>query len=261
MFLVAGLWSVQSRVVRQSRLNRALTEAAIEGKTEKVRSLLLEGANSDARSEPYIKPIETVDVVAVLKGAFRHLLYPTDRMGPTVLIQATGHSHPAVVKALLEHGATVDARDRNGGTALMFAAMNGDLGTVNLLLEHGANANANATDAHGATPLMCAAAGDDKSIVQLSLDRRNWYQGGEGLQAKTIAALVRRGALVNARDTRGRTALMCASRPHHREELLALLVHGADPNARDEEGRSVWFYSLSYNSDIRELLKKAGGRP
>jgi ankyrin repeat protein len=108
---------------------------------------------------------------------------------------------------------------------------------------------------------MCAAAGHDDSIVHLPLDPRGRYDFCPDLAAETIEILVKHGAIVDARDDRGRTALMCASRPHNREALLALLKYGADPNAKDYTGLSVWMYSLSYQSDVQTILKKSGAKP
>ncbi|HXY49619.1 MAG TPA: ankyrin repeat domain-containing protein [Terriglobales bacterium] len=56
----------------------------------------------------------------------------------------------AIVRALLEHGAPVNARQQEGWTALHSAAQHGDQAMVELLLKHGANPNAK-NDA-GVTP-------------------------------------------------------------------------------------------------------------
>jgi uncharacterized protein len=48
----------------------------------------------------------------------------------------------AIVRALLEHGAPVNARQQKGWTALHAAAQHGDKPMVEVLLKHGANPNA-----------------------------------------------------------------------------------------------------------------------
>ena len=54
----------------------------------------------------------------------------------------------AIVRALLEHGAPVNARQQKGWTALHAAAQHGDQAMVELLLKYGANPNAKNDDGH-----------------------------------------------------------------------------------------------------------------
>jgi uncharacterized protein len=61
--------------------------------------------------------------------------------GQTALMWAAGEGHPAVVKALIQSGADIQARSNGGFTALLFAARNGQIGAVKTLLEAGANLN------------------------------------------------------------------------------------------------------------------------
>lgn len=54
----------------------------------------------------------------------------------------------AIVRALLEHGAPVNARQEKGWTALHAAAQHGDRAMVELLLKYGANPNAKNDEGH-----------------------------------------------------------------------------------------------------------------
>lgn len=54
----------------------------------------------------------------------------------------------AIVRALLEHGAPVNARQQKGWTALHAAAQHGDQAMVELLLKYGANPNAKNDEGH-----------------------------------------------------------------------------------------------------------------
>ena len=54
-----------------------------------------------------------------------------------------------------------------------------------------------------------------------------------------LAALVARGADINAKDARGYSALMLAAYEGNAEACAWLLAHGADPNTRDNAGNSV----------------------
>src|SRR6185503_12346389 len=118
----------------------------------------------------------------------------------TALMYAALSGRTAVVKALLDRGAAVNAKDNEGHTALMFAAVNGHSATVSMLLDHGADVNARAND--GGTPLMLAVSGGATDIVQ---------------------ALLRRGADVSGRFTMSnRTALVIAEE-HGYTKIVDLL--------------------------------------
>jgi len=71
-----------------------LIAASQSGETDKVKRLLAEGADVNAR----------------------------DREEWTALIHASRNGHAGVVELLLDRGADVDARDNNGGTALIHAS-------------------------------------------------------------------------------------------------------------------------------------------
>ena len=108
--------------------------AACAGDIEKVKSLLLLGANVNS----------------------------TDGLGYSALIDAQAckrhddSTRVQLVELLIAKGATVNLRSSDGSTALMFAARNGDTLAVNALLRNGAEVNI--ADKEGETPLMKAAA-------------------------------------------------------------------------------------------------------
>ena len=74
-----------------------------------------------------------------------------------------GREKLAIARALLEHGAPVNARQQKGWTALHAAAQHGDQAMVELLLKYGANPNAR--DEHGLTPDEIA---DEKGHVEIA---------------------------------------------------------------------------------------------
>ena len=76
-------------------------------------------------------------VVALLKeGADANTSFPI--VGTRALMVAASHGNRDTVRALLDAGADVNAKDFTGWTALHAAAFKGDPEIVNLLLEHGA---------------------------------------------------------------------------------------------------------------------------
>ena len=153
-----------------------------------------------------------------------------------------------VAKALLEHGASVHARNNWGATPLHYAAMKGYTGIAGLLLEHGASVDAR--DNRGDTPLHRAAELDRGKTLGLllvhgaSVDARNnrgdtplHYAVRNG-QTETARLLLEHGADAHARDRWGDTPLHDAARYGHAGTVMLLLENGADAHARDHDGKT-----------------------
>jgi ankyrin repeat protein len=119
----------------------------------------------------------------------------------------------ATMKALLAHGANVDAKNALDRTPLMINAH--DAKAVALLIDH--HANVKAHDSWGQTPLHYAV-------------------GSHYDHSDAIALLVAHGADVNAQDRDGDTPFLLASNAHDLETLVA---HGANPNVRDKDGQTA----------------------
>lgn len=80
-------------------------------------------------------------------------------------IAAVSNSNTENVKALLDKGADVNAKDDKGNPALICAAKKGDADTVKALLEKGADVNAK--DNKGSTALKVAKLNGDAETIQL----------------------------------------------------------------------------------------------
>jgi uncharacterized protein len=142
----------------------------------------------------------------------------------------------AQARALLDRGATVDARDRDGATALAKSAQAGKLPLIKLFLERGANVNARAID--GSTPLFYAAEAD---------------------RGAAIALLLERGADPNIPGRKGLPPLAAAAYHGSADSVERLLKHGADPNALDDEGKSAMVYAAGHAyAPIVALLLQTG---
>ena len=220
-------------------LNRKLLEAAEAGDTAEVASLIREGAGVNASGATY---------------------------GDTALIDAAARGHSDTVRALLEKGGEVDARDNAGRTALTDAALGGYTDTVRLLLEKGANVNT--SDTEGWTPLFWAAFSRRSDTVRLLLEKgadvnaKNKYEDNALIHAAyigdtdTVAVLVDHHADVNAKDNKGKTALMEAARQGHTEVVLLLLENGAAVELQAQDGSTALSLAVQQRySDIVALLK------
>ncbi|MGE0394413.1 MAG: ankyrin repeat domain-containing protein, partial [Vicinamibacterales bacterium] len=172
------------------------------------------GADANARNDYGVTPLSLAAsqaspavVTALLKaGADAAATLPS---GETPLMTAAHAGKAGTIGVLLEHKATVDAKERaKGQTALMWAVSAGHLDAARALLDGGADANA--ASASGFTPLMFAARAGVPALADL---------------------LLVRGARINAAAGDGATALHVAVVRGHVDLALFLLARGADPNA------------------------------
>jgi len=121
----------------------------------------------------------------------------------------------AKVRAALDRGADVNARDAAGNTPLMLVTVYSDAATMRLLLNRGADVNAANTE--GATALMRAAVDYEK-----------------------LHLLVERGGNVNAQSRLGNTPLMLAARPMNSHRAVELLLsRGANAKATNQFGATA----------------------
>ena len=281
--------------------NRDLSSAAWIGNLEKVRALLVEGADPNAADERGVTPLmETAgwttydgfesgkeerhaEIVNLLvsKGAKINI---QDKEGATALMWASAWGHGFIAQALLNNGASVNYEDKQGRTALTWAAHRGakDTYLVQPLLKKGAHirlmeallledmakahmlvdtANLQVRGPSRETPLMLAARAGDMALVKVILDRT---------------------AQVNAVEDEGFTALMMANgatptnsipagirgwdvfgiQVGRAEVMEALLVAGAKPNLRNKKGETALHWASELgNADIVRVLLKNGADP
>jgi cytohesin len=131
--------------------------------------------------------------------------------GQTALMWAAANRYPEIVKLLVNSGADVRARSKGDFTPLLFAAQQGDVESGRTLLQAGADAN-DGTKKNGMTALMIATASGHTDFSILLIDK---------------------GANPNAADQNGYTALHHAATGRNRADLVkALLMHGANPDVR-----------------------------
>jgi len=122
--------------------------------------------------------------------------------GSTALMYAAWKGDTAIVNALLQKGAEVNAKNKYGLTALIRAVAKGHTSIVKTLLQKGAVVNVK-DNIVGMTPLLSATLHDDTTIMQI---------------------LLANGANVSAQDNGGNTALMDAVIDGHMVAVQVLLA-------------------------------------
>jgi ankyrin repeat protein len=247
----------------------ALLVAARDGQINAVNALLDAGGDVNQTSDTdHATPL----ILAVISGHYDLAKVLLDRGadprlattdGATALYAAidvqwaphTWYAQPIVVNehvgyldlisALLVHGADPNASisrklwfrtfandetwfDVEGATAFLRAAMAGDLAAMKLLVEHGANPNF-ATKS-GDTPLM-AAAGIGWAAY--------WTQNAPYPRLDAVKFCLDHGAVVDARDVKGYSALHGAAFRGDNEMVSYLIAKGADVHAKTKDGDSV----------------------
>lgn len=181
----------------------------------------------------------------------------TDNAGRTALLAAV-ESHveesPWIYHPLIAAGCPLDATGKAQVTALRTALHRQWWDTAHLLLAHGAATRDAASDLRSALSIWrefpappAATRGIFIRLLRRLPDARALTEGGFPLlrhlvflgEPSLLKAVLRRGAEVNARDERGRTALMWASLTESEPALKLLRAAGADESLRDSDGKSA----------------------
>ena len=144
------------------------------------------------------------------------------------------HENPRIVKILLEHGASVHAKDDYGHAPLHKACGNGNLEIVQALIQH--NADVNVLDDMRRTPLHHACWDETAEIVQILLDH---------------------GASVHAKDCYGNTPLHKACGSGNLEAVQSLIKHHADVHAISDTSKTPLHKACmgGHLEIVQELLK------
>jgi uncharacterized protein len=151
-----------------------LSEAAMQGNKEVVRSLLkdrvdVDGEQGDGSTALHWAALhDDLDMVKMLIAAGANVKVATREGAITPLFMACQNGNAAIIEALLKAGADANAVNANGTTVLMTAAASGNADAVKVLISSGADVKAKES-AHGQTALMFAAALNRDAVVQLLL--------------------------------------------------------------------------------------------
>lgn len=154
-----------------------------------------------------------------------------------MLFKAIEENNTVVAKWLLSHGVDVDERDAAGRTALMTAAgRTGGSAQVRFLLNQ--NANVNATDRNGGTPLFYSVA---------------------SAQADSFRLLLEAGSSYGWEDDSGNTVMHVAAMEGRCDMLEEMGGFSGLAEAADHWGRTpIWYAALRGDFRCYLALKKMG---
>ena len=223
-----------------------VVRAAVGGDTERLRALL--DLNADPESP--------------------------DESRQTLLHHVSHFGCLETAALLIERRANVNATCRYNGFAtsnvcpIHMAASTGQTEVVQLLLDHGASINAR--DSAGRTPLYCAATAVKPDVIEVLLENRadpdiRTITGNSALHASTTQdhrcaeILLRHGANPNINEATGRRPLNLAAlrRCHVVAELL--IEHGADVNYQNAGDYSNFTAAAVFgNVQMAQLLINYG---
>ncbi|RAJ00492.1 hypothetical protein LX64_04199 [Chitinophaga skermanii] len=195
----------------------------------------------------------------------------------TQLFTAANNNDTVAIKATLQAGADLEAKDAEGRTPLMVATYKHHFDAANTLVQ--ANANVNAQDKILNSPFLYAGASGFADLVQLYMQHGARYDvfnryGGTALIPACERAhlpviellLADKNFPVNHVNNLGWTALMEAvilgnGGSQHTQVVKRLLDAGVAVNIPDKEGITPYRHAMAKGyTKMAELLKAAGGK-
>lgn len=203
--------------------NEELIAAAIYGRVEEVKNLLLQGAaNPNYENEHGYTALMwaaengNVELVKVLLNAPDINVNHANRFGNTALMQAAKYGRVEVVKKLSANGANVNDADNNGETALIYVVKYSDVDQIKKYLSEGDDPNA--------------------------MNKR----------VEIVKELLEKGADVNHADNDGDTALMWATE-NGNVEVKKYLENFV--NVKTFIQRSINYNIRKINQEINEIIE------
>lgn len=221
--------------------------ACLNGQPEVVKFLLDKGANVYAENLSGFAPIhfackaKRLEVVELLLAHdIKQIDIPTSRDQTTPLMAACKKNSPAIVKLLLEKGASKKLYDVYGYSAIHIACMSGSLDAVSELLENDDEGYIDFLDEQGNTPLNLAVAYNNKETVKFLIDKK---------------------ANINLKDPYDYNAFHIACEEGHLEIVKELLSVFKDPlNQKTPEGDTPLLIACANDrEELVEFLIDCGG--
>lgn len=185
------------------------------------------------------------------------------------LIDAVHQGDLKAVRAALEAGGDVHARDGRGASPLRIATSTGHAELVQLLLEAGAQVDESYENEQSAREIVLSQS--HMEIIRLHLDAGMPVPAGSepGWRALEAAAgkgrlevvekLIQAGLDVRVAPEKGGAALRAAAAQGRGQVVQALLEAGADVNAESQDGRTaLWVATYHGHNETMRVLRANG---
>ena len=189
---------------------------------------------------------------------------------------AAGRSDADAVRALLDQGAPVDARDDRGATALVRAAYGNQVDTAALLVQAGADVDLQDDSRQSAYLIATSEVGDDPRLLDLTLgagadiDAKDSYNGtgliraAERANVKIVERLLKAGIDRDHVNRLGYTALHEAvvfgeGGPADQATVAALVAGGVALDIPDGNGDTALAHAeRGGQREVASILRAAG---
>ncbi|KAH9191019.1 hypothetical protein AeNC1_006998 [Aphanomyces euteiches] len=248
--LVTSLGTIK-RPSSMSPTDEMLFEAVKDGNVRRVRALLRDGANVNAKDRTLNSP---------LYYALRHgqlyvaeellancaLIDEANQSGVTALTCAIRNGNIDGVKLLLAHGATANIPGLDWKTPLVWAIVKKEWEILKELLDHGGTFMVDELAKHRQAAMHWASMSGRVDIVRLLSDYRvevkpvdkndntPMYKALRNKHWAVVMELVAHGGLVDTKNQDGETSLHEASYIGDTDFVEFLLAHNATVNLRDD---------------------------
>ena len=257
------------RKYREERLNHDLIAAIRRRDALTVQLLLRQGADPNARDLP--KPIGTFlqQLLAMIEQVRHPEAKPSTSDFPSTLMVAVEEDDTQITLALLGAGAKdVNARIEKKGTTyaplIVIAAGAGNVAIVKALLNKGADIEAHGDE--GETALVAAMSLDrdsdqDSDPYSEPLHETD-QQTVEQKQMPLVRLLLERGANIQAADSQGWTALGHAVAQDNAKLVAYFLERGANPNVQcgSHPKTPIAMAARHYNITLIKTLLQKGAK-
>ncbi|WP_353283576.1 ankyrin repeat domain-containing protein [Wolbachia endosymbiont (group A) of Pogonocherus hispidulus] len=274
-------------VLKKAQLDQELLINARNGNLDKVKDLIIQGANLEAKdingntalhnacSNGHLKVVEyLIEKGASLKAKNKDGKTPLDlaiQEGRIDIVQAieqiqsdlNGKLLSAVkngdlnkIEDLVSQGTSLEVKDSNGNTLLHYASQNNHLRVVKYLIKKEASLKAKNKD--GETPLDLAVQKNYIDIIeflkktQLDLDKE-LLAVANGDDLNRVKALVSQGASLEAKDNSDNTPLHNACNNGHVKVVEYLVEEGASLKAKNKDGEAPLHVAVQHDGTLEVI--------
>ncbi|MCW3098049.1 MAG: repeat, subfamily [Chthonomonadaceae bacterium] len=214
----------------------------------------------DSPNARLVKAVEEDDLKAALAALDQGAAPNATIDDNPVSCIAAYHGQTALLKALLDRGARLDARKFDDHlTLLMFAALSGNPETVQLLLDR--KVKINQQDELGETALMTVREPIKPAVTSEASGSSKASEPAKPIgRVAVLKLLLKAGADKEIRDIEGRTALMRYAKYGIQNAVEALAEAGAKLNTRDHDGNTALILAAGWQT-LDKNLKTDGYAP